>query len=434
MNNADIVIIGAGACGLMAASELSKAGKKVVVLEGRDRIGGRIHTIRNASFSLPVEAGAEFIHGDLPLTQSLLKEARSTFYRREGKMYRMEKGQIYETEDFIEGLDTLLVKFGELNNDMPFSEFLDRYLGHDKYRSLRESAIRFAEGYDAARIDKVSTVYLRDEWTGGATSIPYYAEEGYGNLIDFLYAECFSNGSLILLSSTVKEIQWQKGQVNITCDTGKTYSAAKCIITVPLAVLLSSPADKAHINFDPPLPAILAAARKIGYGAVIKVILEFNKTFWDDPLFKKAARQLPELGFLISGAKFPVWWTQLPRKEPILTGWAGGPAAEDLSRNQKEEILEQALVSLSELFQTSVELLREQLHASLVMNWRTDPFALGAYSYSTINSKAAISKITESVMETIYFAGEAFHHHEVGTVEAALTSGKQVAERIIMDL
>ncbi|MEO6933649.1 MAG: FAD-dependent oxidoreductase, partial [Chitinophagaceae bacterium] len=71
----DIIIIGAGACGLMAARELGKAGKKVLILEARNRTGGRIHTLHNKKFSIPVDSGAEFIHGDLPLTKNLLTEA-----------------------------------------------------------------------------------------------------------------------------------------------------------------------------------------------------------------------------------------------------------------------------------------------------------------------------------------------------------------------
>src|SRR5437588_8014788 len=102
MSKPDVLIIGAGACGLMAAHELSKAGKKVTIIEARNRIGGRIHTVHDDSFLLPVEAGAEFIHGEFPLTISLLKEAGINYYELEGKMFSFRNGELYKSKDFIE--------------------------------------------------------------------------------------------------------------------------------------------------------------------------------------------------------------------------------------------------------------------------------------------------------------------------------------------
>ena len=81
-----VIIIGGGAAGLMAAYELSKHKLPVTVLEAKDRLGGRIHTINDSSFSQPIELGAEFIHGDLPLTLSLLHKAAINYHATNGKM------------------------------------------------------------------------------------------------------------------------------------------------------------------------------------------------------------------------------------------------------------------------------------------------------------------------------------------------------------
>src|SRR5660398_137980 len=80
----DVIIIGGGASGLAAGKEISKAGKKVCVLEARNRLGGRIHTLNVPGFSTHIEAGAEFVHGDMPVTKSLLKEGGIEFNSIEG--------------------------------------------------------------------------------------------------------------------------------------------------------------------------------------------------------------------------------------------------------------------------------------------------------------------------------------------------------------
>src|SRR5215211_5729193 len=98
---ADTLIIGAGAAGLAAAYELSLVNKKLIVLEARDRAGGRIHSIKDDRFKQVVEAGAEFIHGRLPVTLRLLEKAGIKYHRAKGKMWEVEDGQITKSNEFI---------------------------------------------------------------------------------------------------------------------------------------------------------------------------------------------------------------------------------------------------------------------------------------------------------------------------------------------
>src|ERR1700754_2857658 len=102
METADILIIGAGATGLMAAYELSKAGKKVTVLEARDRTGGRIHTLNKSSFFKYAELGAEFVHGDLPVTLQLLKEAGIKVTPADGEMWHYRNGRFSQENQQME--------------------------------------------------------------------------------------------------------------------------------------------------------------------------------------------------------------------------------------------------------------------------------------------------------------------------------------------
>src|SRR5262245_36435352 len=97
-----IIVVGAGASGLIIARKLSEAGKRVCVIEARGRVGGRIDTMTSADFSTRIEAGAEFVHGNLPITLSLLKEAKLSYHRTSGEMWRSKNGHVHQQSDFIE--------------------------------------------------------------------------------------------------------------------------------------------------------------------------------------------------------------------------------------------------------------------------------------------------------------------------------------------
>src|SRR3954463_13059502 len=117
MIHADILVIGAGASGLMAAKELSANSKKVIILEARNYAGGRIDTLPQKHFSQPTEAGAEFIHGNLPLTLQLAKENNIPYTKVEGRMLRRKNGKWQETEEEITGWDEMLDKMNRLEED-----------------------------------------------------------------------------------------------------------------------------------------------------------------------------------------------------------------------------------------------------------------------------------------------------------------------------
>src|SRR5215471_6008009 len=145
-----IIIIGAGAAGLMAAYDLSKKEKQVTILEASGRLGGRIYTIDDPSFSMPVEMGAEFIHGELPLTIQLLKEAGINYYETRGGMFRIEKGELKKENETGEDWGILMSQMKALKTDMPLAAFLDRFLSDSRYKDLRNFVQSFAEGFDLA--------------------------------------------------------------------------------------------------------------------------------------------------------------------------------------------------------------------------------------------------------------------------------------------
>jgi monoamine oxidase len=418
-----IIVVGAGAAGLMAAYELSKRNKKVIVLEASARLGGRMYTYQSDEFSMPVELGAEFIHGKVPVTLELLKQGSINYHAIKGKMFHLDRGQFKKENNYSEHWNELMIKMKELKTDMSLSDFLQTFFSDDKYKNLRESVTHFAEGFDLADVSNVSTCSLYEEWSNEET-IQYRIEGGYQQLVLYLESECKKNGCMIYNNCCVKKINWQKNEVNILTLCSRYFKGNKIIITVPLSVLQADKNDINYIELAPTIDEYLQAATNIGFGTVIKIILEFSEAFWQD--------EKKNTGFIFTNEKIPTWWTQLPKENAILTGWLGGTKAASLKNATDEDLLEASLASLASAFKKPADILKNKLLAYKINNWANFPNTFGGYSYETTKTKAAKDLLNHPVEQTIFFAGEALYSGIYGgTVEAALTSGKQAAQKII---
>src|ERR1700759_655030 len=184
-----IVVIGAGAAGLMAARELGRAGRRVTILEARERCGGRIHPLPAAKFRYPAEGGAEFVHGEAPVTHGLLREAALSLEPIRGTQWRVENGKFSHEGSQDPHEAELHRALQELKDDLTVAEFLRRRFAGPEYGRLRHSIDRMVEGYDAADPERVSILALREEWMGGGRSTQARISGGYGALVEFLTAE-----------------------------------------------------------------------------------------------------------------------------------------------------------------------------------------------------------------------------------------------------
>jgi monoamine oxidase len=427
MNETNILIIGAGAAGLMAARELTQAGKKVIILEARDRCGGRIYTIQNLEF------GAEFIHGNLPLTLNLLKEAGVETTPVGGEMVHYHDDRFGSEGSFMEGWNLLMEKLGELKADTTINQFLEAEFADQKYDRLKASVRRFAAGFDNADPDKASAFALRSEWGQEEDEGQHRIKGGYGKMIGFLAHEVEEAGGKLFLNTLVKQIDWQPGKVKAITADGTVYAAEKMIVALPLGVLQADKGETAAITFNPPIPKYIEAANKIGFGAVIKILLEFDAPFWEDKQTEVlAGKSLKNMGFILSDEEIPAWWTQAPNHSPLLTGWLGGPAARAKKDVADKDLLQLSLASLGNIFKRSIDELKGRLISSHVVNWTTDPFALGSYAYDMVESHKARKMLDVPVENTLFFAGEYVYEGPVmGTVEAALISGKEAAGKVL---
>jgi monoamine oxidase len=422
-----IIIIGAGAAGLSAAKAFGRSGREVVVLEARDRIGGRIHTTHDKSFSVPIENGAEFIHGDLPHTHALAKAAGISLREGKGRQWKVESGQKAEEEFFDPNWDKMVRKLEALDHDMPIGEFLNEHFAGDKYETLRESVTRFVEGFDAADVSKASAFALREEWSSTDATTGYHLEGGYSLLMDYLFEQCRLSDVMFHFSTVVTEIYWERDKVTVICDNGDRYDGQKLLITIPPAVLKNE-----AVRFFPHPEEHMKALHKIETGGVIKFLVEFKEPEWEND-DNDDFRQFPDAHFIFSDAWVPTWWTQSPSTTPLLTGWLSGPITNNLKLTD-EILMDEAVKSLGYIFDCREDVLRSHIRAVKVINWMNDPFARGAYAYKTVETPAAIEVLSRPLEETVYFAGEAYHSGpEMGTVEAALASGADAASRMSVD-
>jgi len=216
----------------------------------------------------------------------------------------------------------------------------------------------------------------------------------------------------------VNKIVWNKNKVEVTTVGNTQFSAAKIILTVPIGILQ----NEAAITFVPAINDKIEAAKNIGYGSVVKVLIEFEQAFWKDIQLNAS--------FIFSEEKIPVWWTQFPANNHLLTGWLGGPNATAMQEYPPEQLLDIVLQSLDAMFDTKLP----PITAWHIANWQKEPFSLGAYSYDTLQSKNAKARLKTPVENTIYFAGEAIYTGEApGTVEAALVSGRDAAGLLLQN-
>ncbi|MGI4021008.1 MAG: flavin monoamine oxidase family protein [Janthinobacterium lividum] len=425
MNNADVIVIGTGAAGLITAHELSKTNKKVILLEARNRIGGRCYTFSGQDFTQPIELGAEFVHGELPLTLKLLKEAGIKYEPVSGDNFQAKNGEIKQSEFFMEHWDEFEKALNEVQDDQSLEQFLQQYFHEEKYIGLRKSVIQFAAGYDTADPKRVSLFSLRDEWLSDhEEETQYRIPGGYVQLMDFLADQITNLGGKIVLNSVVKQVNWQPNSVEIITADDTVFTGKKLVLTVPLGILVLNGNETGAINFHPDLSEQRQAATDMGFGAIIKILIEFSELFWEQ-------KGLTNLQFLFSKEKIPTWWAQTPQKSNVFTGWLGGNPQDKIQALSDDEILQKSIQSLASIFKVDASFINQKIVSAKVYNWTTDPFTRGSYSYATVKTASSRKILKTPVAQTIYFAGEAlFEGEQLGTVEAALVSGLEVANII----
>ena len=283
---------------------------------------------------------------------------------------------------------------------------------------MRQAIQRFAEGFDLADISKASILSIRKEWKD-IDKKQFRIKGGYIQLINYLLDTCRTQNVTINFNCCVNKIKYSKDSVTVHTIDNKKLTANKLIITVSVGVLQSG-----MIQFEPALTGHAVAIQSLGFGPVIKFLLEFKTSFWkefDD-----------EISFLLTDEEIPTWWTQLPSETNLLTGWLGGAKAAEKIFEQDEALLQTALQSLSSIFRMPPAMIREELVHHKIINWQTLKHIKGGYSYSTLGTEQAIKVLSNPIDETIFFAGEAIAGGDSqGTVESAFQSSYDTVKRLM---
>lgn len=418
-----VVVIGAGLSGLAAARELQHSGANVVVLEARDRRGGRIWT-SNQWQDMPLDMGATWIHGvkGNPITRladELQTPLVETFY---------EKAQIYTTD----GKPTSTIQKNEVARlSKAVSDVLRKAQNRDPDRSLIESieplmveyrdspdrlgllhyilSDEFEQEYSGS-VEKLSTQWFDDakEFDGGDALFL----RGYGVIVDHL-----AKGLEIRLSQVVRSIYWNAAEMRVLTDENE-FRADHVVITLPLGVLQSG-----SVRFEPELPIEKQVAiSKLGMGVLNKCYLRFDKVFWP--------ANVDWLGFVSPQRGYWDTWASLQRaaKMPVLLGFSAAIRARELESWSDQQIVASAMQALKTIF--GVRIPDPVDHQ--ITRWASDPFARGSYSYNSVGSNPRMrNDLMQPLAKRLFFAGEATTRQYFGTAHGAFLSGLRAAKDVL---
>jgi len=414
----EVVIIGAGVAGLTAARELARAGARVLVLEARERLGGRIMTHHAAEG--PVELGAEFVHGAVVETLEVVQEAGLRL-REINRTVRGGGGRPREAVDFFAAMDRLLACAAVGDPDESFQHLVDRA---DVEPEIKARALRLVEGYHAANPAHMSVQSLikntaADERPGSERQFRF--ADGYETLVTAIFQRIDPRLCEVRRNAVVTAVDWGPKQVRIRTSAGAEFTAPQAIVTVPLSVLQAG-----AIRFTPTLDGKDHALRTLEMGEVVRTSLQFGSEFW-------AQAGLPPDGFIFTGQPpFPVWWVSTPPPFPVVTGWAGGPHGHALAGLSEGERVRVALQGLAGVLEMDAKRLERDLLGGFSHDWQTDPFSRGAYSYAGVGGSEAGDELAAPLDATLFFAGEATRSDgENATVHGAIASAHRVAREVL---
>ncbi|NOU52316.1 NAD(P)-binding protein [Pseudoalteromonas sp. JBTF-M23] len=438
------IVVGAGLAGLTAAYELEQQGFAVIILEARDRIGGRVATIEMGTQT--GEIGGELIDGE-----TVHKELH-----RYATLFNVELADVGYDGDIDEGayyIDGQLVSYKEFDNNYDKAVVNDYQRFKDSMKQLADAVpdpenpaqLPQAKEYDRVTVQswlnelqlhptakQMAEQFVRGEFDEPSDlSLLHLAQYAkvYENVSDddvessrFLkggraMTQAYKdniNGEIIL-NQAVTHIQQVENKIMVTTATNKSYTSDVIVVTVPLKVL-------SKIAFSPALPeALTQAADNINYGTHSKVLLRYSKRFWLDK----------KLGGDTVVASLPTGWTWETTERQggeggILIAYTSGDFSEIQKHWTDQQIINARLDEIEQMYPGSSDYFIE----AKAQNWLNEQWTQGGYLAYGPGQVSEYWKLFYAPVGRVYFAGEHTDTLYLGYMEGAVRSGVRVAEQI----
>ena len=443
-NNRTVTVIGAGLAGLSAAYDLHRAGWNVTVLEARDRVGGRVYSVRSFSNGLVAEGGGEFIEDRhvrmlAYAKQFDLKLGRVGSWQRqdgdwgafEGKSGRLFDETIWGTNLQAE-IEKMWNAVSELGKYVPDPN--QPQLSRDAERLDAQSTLDWIGALDVHPLAKIYFIqHIRSEYTAepecfslldlARNSAMYYSTvEGHLNwrvvggndLIPRSLADALPD---VRMNAVVTSVRILPDEVTVTYKQGDSYQtirSAFAVLAIPLTTARS-------IEFNSSLPsAHQKMVNEISYGAVTKVMIQYRKRFWDKSGWN---------GRLTTDSPIVITWhatSHIESEDGIITAYTGGGPGVRLAALSDEERIQLAVGEIERVFPGSSDLIE---HTATVA-WPNEPFTRGSYMALAPGEVTAHWQTLFEPAGRLFFAGE--HATPIqGYMEGAVESGQRAAASIL---
>lgn len=417
----DVVVVGAGVAGLGAAQAVREAGADVVVLEARDRAGGRVATVAGLP---PLELGAEFLPANGEAARTL-EAAGAVLAPVAGGHGRMVEGRL-ESLELDGALETGLAALPKPGGSVRDSSLSDALADAGVDRALAARVRSYVEQYHAAPSDEVSARWVaavESTGEGGGGGEQVRALDGLDRLPALLLDAVGESSVRFGHGVTRVEVVgpdvrvWARGP-----DGDGVWRARAAVVAVPLEQLRNG-----RLTIDPLPEAHRVALAGLRMGRVVKLTLRFRRPFWGGDLGAWG-----ETAFLHADGPFPTVWTPAPLLAPTLVAWAGGPAADALvrARDGLDGLVATAVSQLAGMFRVDAGRVRSELHKAAWHGWSADPWSGGGYPYARVGAAGAGARLATPIDDRVFITGDATAG-EVGTVEGALAAGRRAARQVL---